>query len=181
MKAEPLVEIGIVRKTHGYDGELKLAVDPGYRDVVEAATFLFLGPDDAAAIPYEITARRGDGGDIVALVGVDSKEAATPLRGCAVFVGESLVGDTGAPASVSAYDIDAARAYDKFVGFAVIDDDVGEIGAISLVEAYPGQAMASVEHDGATHLVPLTPELIKGVDFTKKIMFMKLPQGLFDL
>ena len=181
MRAEPLVEIGIVRKTHGYDGELKLAIDPGYRDVAKATAFLFLGSDAEAAVPYEVVARRGDGGDIVALSGIASKEAAMPLRGCVVFVGESQIADAGGEASVSAVDLDAARAYDKFVGFGVIDDDLGEIGAIARVEAFPGQAMASVEHNGSNHLVPMTPALIKGVDFTKKIVFMTLPRGLLEL
>ena len=180
MTREPLVVIGTVRKTHGHRGEIRLAIEPVFREVAAKSRFLFIGEDAGRAVPYQVADRRG-GEDIVALEGIDSKEAATALRGRAVMLRQSELGDVELPRSAAAIEEETAERFQKFVGFAVIDDEVGEVGAIAAVEAFPGQAMARVETESTEHLVPLTAELIKGVDFTKKIVFMRLPEGLLEL
>lgn len=181
MITQSLSAIGVVRKTHGYDGELKLSLDREYREALSGVEFLFIGEDADTAIPYGLISRRG-ADDIVRLKGVESKEAAERLRGCSVFARVDEVGSPPTePADSPVEDHAAAKAYARFVGFAVIDDAVGEIGAIASVEAFPGQTLANVDYEGRRRLVPLTAELIRGVDFTKKIVFMDLPAGILNL
>ena len=180
MTTEPLRAIGIVRKTHGYEGELKLALEREFRESLARVDFLFIGEDSDTAIPYRLVSKRG-ADDIVRLDGVDTKEAAEELRGCSVFAREAHLGEASVSPASLIRDHDAARAFQRFIGFALIDDAVGEIGAIVSIEAYPGQTLATVDYEGDRRLVPLTVELIRGVDFTKKIVFMNLPEGLLEL
>lgn len=180
MKTEALRAIGIVRKTHGYEGELKLALDEEFRESLAGVDFLFIGEGPETAIPYRVASKRG-ADDIVRLDGVDTKEAAEALRGCPVFARAAEVSGGGVTPTSLIRDHDAAKAFRRFVGFAVIDEAAGEIGAIVAIEAYPGQTLATVDLEGERRLVPLTADLIRGVDFTKKIVFMNLPEGLLEI
>lgn len=173
-----LVEVGQVRKTHGYAGELKLRVESGFEDDVAGADFLFVGATPDSAIPYEVKKLRGADW-IVTLDGVDSRESAAVLRGRPLYLKSKNVSDPQPQrTSANAY-ID--EQYKRFVGFAMIDTVKGELGAIEAVEAYPQQSMASVVNKNKSHLVPLNQDLIRGIDFTKRIVFVELPEGLLDL
>lgn len=180
MASADLVEVGSVRKTHGYGGELKVAFGEPYAAVAQEAKFLFVGADPEGALPFEVVELRGER-DIVRFAGVNSKEAAVELRGHRLYLRAKDVARVPQAPEASDRDAATAKAYEKFIGFAVIDDDLGEVGAITTVEAFPGQALANVDYEGRERLVPMSPDLIKGVDFTKKIVFMRLPEGLLEL
>lgn len=167
-----------MRKTHGYGGEVKLAVTEGYERDVERAAFLFIGTSAAATLPYEIKHLRGADW-IVALDGVDSKESAARLRGRTLYLKSEEVSDPQPQQFLDEASIN--DEYKRFVGFAMIDTQRGELGAIASVEAYPQQSMATVEVEGKPQLIPMNPDLITGIDFTKRIVFVKLPEGLLDL
>lgn len=172
------MEVGQVRKTHGYAGEMKLAVEEDYGADLERAAFLFIGSNPASALPYEVKRLRGADW-IVTLDGVDSRESAAALRGKALFLRSDDVTDAQPERTPEAIDIN--EEYRRFIGFAMIDTELGELGAIRTVDAYPQQAMATVQHKDKLHLVPLNQDLIRGVDFTKRIVFVQLPAGLLDL
>ena len=171
-----LVEIGTVRTTHGYAGELKVQVDDAYREDLAAAEFVLVGRDALSALPYKLLGVRGADGVIVRLEGLRYKEESASLRGRILYLRASDVTQRQEP-GVN----EETTRYARFIGFAVIDDQLGEIGQLEDVVPYPGQVLAKVNYRGEVKLVPLNEHLIKGVDFTKKIVFMNLPDGLMDL
>ena len=174
-----LIEVGSVRKTHGYAGEIKLAVQAGFEDDVASASFLFIGVSAATTLPYEVSRLRGADW-IVALDGIGSRERAAELRGRPIFLKLSDVTDPQAQRPTG--EASVYEEYKRFVGYALIDVEQGEIGAIKTIEAYPQQSMATVAADeGGEHLVPLNRDLIRGIDFTKRIVFVQLPDGLLEL
>ena len=167
-----------MRKTHGYAGEMKLVVYEDYSGDVERAGFLFVGSSPSAALPYEVVRLRGADW-IIALDGVGSREAAASLRGRNVFLKRDDVSTT--TLTTSPEDDATKSEFDRFLGFAMIDTENGEIGPIRKVEAFPHQSMATVTRGERAILVPMNHDLIKGVDFTKRIVFVQLPEGLVDL
>ncbi len=172
---DELVEIGNVRKAHGYAGELKLTVFEGHEDDVEAVDFLFIGRSPATALPYEIIGLRGADW-ICRLEGIGSKEAAAEIRGMPIFLKRSQVSDTPILQAQA-----ASAEFQRFVGFALIDTERGEIGQIRQIDDYSLQTLAKVHGDGREFLIPMTQDFIRGVDFVKKIVFMELPDGLLEL
>ena len=173
---ERLTEVGTVRKTHGVAGELKAIVYDGYEDDMEAAQFLFIGQSPERALPYEVRELRGADW-IFALDGVRTREAAAELRGQVIYLKASQV--TALPA-VEEEDPEVAH-YRKVIGFVIEDEELGAIGPIDDIVSYPQQVMAAVTYKGRASLVPLNQHFVKGIDFTRQLVLMRLPAGLLDL
>lgn len=169
-----LVAVGSVRKTHGYAGEVKLAVEEGFEELVEGAEFLFIGRSPTAALPYEVIQLRGSD-FIVSLAAIENREAAVPLRGQNVYIMRDEDFEAPAPSP------DSGGASRHLLGFALIDVERGELGAIDDIEEDEHQAVAYIMYKGREVAVPLAKDFIKGVDFTKKIVFVELPEGLLEL
>lgn len=172
---EALIEVGSIRKTHGYSGEIKLVVIDGYDADVEKAEFFFIGRTPEKALPYELKNLRG--ADWIAqLEGLTTKEEAVGLRGQNLYLRKEDV------TQVINNEMKAAEEVSqKFAGFALIDEQLGEIGVIEEVVTYPQQELAKLIYKGQEVLIPLNQALVTGVDFTKKIVFMNLPDGLLEL
>ncbi len=169
------MEIGQVRKCHGYGGEIKLIVHEGHEDDISAVDFLFIGATPSTALPYEVTGLRGADW-ICSLEGVGTKEAAAELRGRSIFLRRGQVTETPV-VQVR----DAAQEYRRFLGFALVDTELGEVGQIVGLNDSSLQTLARVSRGEKEVLIPLTNDLIRGVDFVKKIVFMALPEGLLEL
>lgn len=172
---EILIEVGSIRKTHGYAGEIKLVVHEGFDLDLKKATFLFIGRSPEKALPYELKALRG--ADWIAqLEGLTSKEEAAALRGQNLYLRQDDVSQEKVVEMKATQD-----ESQKFAGFAIIDEALGEIAMIEEVVSYPQQEIAKVIYNGQEVLIPLNKALITGVDFIKKIVFMNLPEGLLEL
>ncbi len=175
---DQLIEVGSVRKTHGIAGELKFIVEEDFAEDFEEVNFVFIGRNEDVALPFEITSIRGADW-IVKLADVESKEAGAVLCGQPIFIKQEDVSPDQAQ-EVQEVDPEFAR-YRRLEGFALIDEAIGEVGQIQEVIAYPHQVLAQVQANEKQHLIPLNQDLIKGVDFIKKIVFMRLPEGLLEL
>jgi 16S rRNA processing protein RimM len=172
---ETLVEVGSIRKTHGYAGEVKLVVHEGFGPDIQAAEFLFIGSSPEKALPYELKSMRG--ADWIAeFEELKSKEEAARLRGSTIY----LRADEVSHEIIEEMEANPDESQ-KFVGFAIIDEEIGEIAMIEEVITYPQQEIAKLTYKGQGVLIPLNQALITGVDFTKKIVFMDLPEGILEL
>ena len=172
---EELIEVGSVRKTHGYAGEVKLLVHEGFGPDIESAEFLFIGNSPEKAIPYELKAMRG--ADWIAeFLELSSKEDAARLRGQSIYLRANEISLETIKELEATPDVSQ-----KFVDFTIIDEELGEIAMIEEVVTYPQQELARLTYKNQEVLIPLNQALIIGVDFTKKIIFMNLPEGLLEL
>lgn len=172
---EELIEVGSIRKTHGYAGEVKLAVEEGYGPDIESAEFIFIGKSPDKALPYELQSLRGVDW-IAKLSDLESKEAAAALRGLSIYLRAKEVTYENTQDMESSLDISQ-----KFVGFAIVDEALGELAMIEEVVTYPQQELAKLNYKNQEVLIPLNQALITGIDFTKKIIYMDLPAGLLEL
>lgn len=71
--------------------------------------------------------------------------------------------------------------YTDLVGYTVIDDIYGELGAITQVQELPQQHIATVDMQGTELMFPLSEDLILGIDSEERILDVELPEGLVDL
>ena len=172
---DSLVEIGSVRKTHGFKGEIKLIVEEPFEDDVEQAEFIFIGKNQDTAIPYEILSIRGADW-IFDLAGLTTKEQSATLLNQKVFLREEDVSEI-APDQSSA----DMEDFDYLIGFTIVDKATGQVGVISALGDNPLQLLATVEGPEKTHLIPLVDKLIEQIDQEKQLIIMELPEGLLDL
>ena len=171
-----LVAIGEVRKTHGYNGEVKLIVHEGYEDDIELAKFIFIGKTPETTLPYELRTIRGND-FICRLDGVSSKEQAAELRGKVVYLKRTQVTSVIPDPVTSTTDDE----YGRLVGFALHDQTSGASGVIASIEAYPQQTMAVVTIEGREVLVPLIDAFIVSEDQSTQTLHVELPNGLLEL
>ena len=170
-----LVEVGDVRKTHGYAGELKINVEVGFEDLVEEAQYLYIGKTLERAIPYRVVQLRGADW-IFKLEELSNKEDAGLLRGQGVYV--QAPADFVTPAEEMDKDL---QRFKRFEGYTLADGEGNEVGEILNIDLYPGQLMAAVDYQGREVMIPLHDNLILAVELNNKRLLMNLPEGLLDL
>ena len=169
------VEVGSVRKTHGFAGEVKLIVYEGFEDDVEDSDFLFIGAQADRAIPYEILELRGADW-IVKLDSVDTKEVAAALRGQHIYLPAQDI------TSVQHLEQEAqVEHYRRTIGFSMHDLQLGLLGTINDIVSYPQQTLAALDYNEKEVLVPLNQHFVKDIDFNKSVVVVELPEGLLDL
>ena len=71
--------------------------------------------------------------------------------------------------------------YHEVIGFKVIDEHHGMVGAITGVNDTTAQALFEIEHEGKEILLPINDEIIKKVDREQQEITVDAPDGLIDL
>jgi len=166
------IAIGRVSKTHGVDGALKLKIKDRYWDDFVEAEVLFV-ESAGKVVPYFIEEFRGGQDPIVKFEDLDQREAAQALGGKEVFMRESdLLPETEAP---------NVEQYERFEGYQLVDQELGNLGKIAEIVESPGQYLAILEYQGREVSIPLNPVFIQSVDHVAKTVFVDLPEGLLDL
>lgn len=66
-------------------------------------------------------------------------------------------------------------------GFLIKDNTSGNSGIIESVITSPGQLLANVLFQEKEVLIPLAESFVLGIDPQKKLIKMKLPEGIWDL
>jgi 16S rRNA processing protein RimM len=68
----------------------------------------------------------------------------------------------------------------SLLGYMVVEDGK-ELGKVQEVIEQPHQLMVTILYKGNETYIPLHEESLKGVDHTKKHVYVELPDGLLDL
>lgn len=170
-----MIEIGKCAKPHGLDGTLKCQIDERYLDDVLQAKALFIGVG-ANPIPYFIESAREGNQFLVKLEDVNSREDAETLAHKPIFLREEDL-----LASEDIEDEYADNRYEKWIGYEIIDTEMGNIGKIEQILSLPGHFTAEIIHDGKEVLIPIHESLIVQINKEKKQLFLNLPAGLLNL
>jgi len=166
------IHIGQTKKTFGIKGELKLSVEDRFLSSLEEADVLFL-EIGGRQVPYFVEWIRLEHQNFVKFEDVDSKEAASQLSSKKLFLRKADLRE----------DIDWSEGlvYENCKGFTIIDEQYGEVGQISSIEAYPQQEMALVNFQEKEIMIPMNEHLISSIDEAAQRVVMNLPEGLLDL
>ncbi|MGE5316660.1 MAG: ribosome maturation factor RimM [Chloroflexota bacterium] len=108
---------------------------------------------------------------VLTLNDIDSVDQAEILAGCDLYQPASML----KPLTGNKF------YYHEVKGFEVFDKVHGFIGNVTEVLEYPHQAVLSIAFKEKEILIPITDEIVTGVDREKKQLSTNAPEGLIEL
>jgi len=165
-----LLPVGRVARAHGVRGRILLVpYNDESQDLISIAS-LWLKTAEGEPRRFEVArAERVNLGYLVALLGVDDRDAAAALRGL-----EALVDRAELPVP----DEDELYAVD-LIGMSAVDQSGTERGEVVGIESAGSQELLRVRHGEKESLVPLS--LVVSIDEAARKIAIDAPDGLFDL
>lgn len=180
IKTDSLTAAGVFTKTHGIKGELNatLSIEPEYLDSHDC----FVCDVDGINVPFFVSSIRSKGSTSV-LIKPDGVDSETEARD---FVGKTIYVDRLDYARFREEEIDendGGGYADDFIGYTVIDDEMGEVGEITDLETSTDNALFILKPPTGDHTiyVPVVEEFITEIDDNNRIIKVSLPAGLVDL
>jgi 16S rRNA processing protein RimM len=169
-----------VRKPQGRRGEVMADLHTSFPERFAERKSVWLLGNDGGRREAELEAHwLHKGGIVLKFAGVDSITAAEALAGAEVQIARS-----------ERVELADGEAYiSDLVGCRVIDEIAGELGVIEVVQFGAGEApllvvrRSNIEAGAVKKefLVPFAQEFLREMDAEKKILKVKLPEGLADL
>ena len=171
MHEKVLTEIGFIRKTQGFKGEVILAVNTGNAEDLLNSKYLFLNMD-GSMVPFYVEEFSAQGTQaVISLEDVNTHEAATKLVSRKVFLpGNEL------PEGFSNED-----DLKSILGFTIIDEKKGNLGSVKDVAETPGQLMIFFDYSNVEVMLPLNDQTLLKIMKRKKEIHVILPEGLLEI
>ena len=169
---QKFVQVGFIRKSHGYKGAVKVVCDDIFVDDLMDSKFVFL-QIRGLKVPYKVLNIIDEGDIIVHFDTVDSSEEAANIIGSEMFLLEK--------------DLTYAKEFldnqnqKGWSGYSIVDAISQKSMIIDRVEEFPQQLMAVVIDGKEEKYIPLNDEFIKRIDEPSQLIEMELPEGLLDL
>ncbi len=165
-----LLAVGRVARAHGVRGRIVLVPYNSESDALTCVPALWLRSGEGEPRRYEVArAERAAQGYLIALRGLDDREAADALRGSEALVERASL---PAPAEGEVYAAD-------LLGYAVADQSGAARGEVVGVETAGLQELLRVSNAGRESLVPFG--LLKEIDEARRRIVVEAPDGLFEL
>lgn len=169
------IEIGYTKKAQGVKGLLKVKIEDEYLQDFSKTPVVFLELNEGI-VPFFIEKRFLKGEPQVQFEDVDSKEKALKLASTKILMRPSDMIPKDQRKNKKS-DLD----FGFLEGYLMIDEEIGEIGEVVEVVAFPEQEMAYVNYEDREVMIPLNVHLILGIDEKQNAFLVDLPDGLLDL
>lgn len=172
MKVEDCFYLGVVRKAHGIQGEVKVYLDVD--DITEykrqESVYLL---KEGKLTPVFIDKLRviSDQQAVVKFRDLVDRNEAEALYGTEMYL----------PADLLPTLSETQFYYHEIIGYTLVDEVLGELGKVIRVDEMPAQDLVVFEWKGKEALVPITYEIIIRADREKKHLISHLPEGLLDV
>jgi 16S rRNA processing protein RimM len=165
-----LLPVGRVARAHGVRGRILLVpYNDDSQDLVAIAWLWLKGPEGEPR-KFEVgRAERVSLGYLVALRGVEDRDAAAALRGQEALVDRA---ELPVPGDDELYAVD-------LIGMSAVDQSGTERGEVVAIESAGPQELLRVRHGEKESLVPLS--LVVSIDEVARKIAIEAPEGLFDL
>ncbi|MBK7427444.1 MAG: hypothetical protein IPI60_10660 [Saprospiraceae bacterium] len=72
-------------------------------------------------------------------------------------------------------------AFSFLEGYAILDENLGNLGTITEILSLPMQQMAVIDYGSKEILLPLHEQFVLSIDRKAKVMHTSIPDGLLDL
>jgi 16S rRNA processing protein RimM len=163
--------IGQVNKPHGINGEMSFSFSSDVFDREDVPFFIF--EIQGIFVPFFLDEYRFKGSTtgLLKLEGVITEEQARSFMGLTIYLPKSFLEKVE----------DEEIELDYFAGFSLIDVEAGLIGIISEVDKTTDNILFVIPKKNDELLIPAGEEYIQEIDHDKKIIYVKLPEGLLDL
>lgn len=166
-------EIGFVQKPHGLKGEVILLLNAQYDDIAEWLEHCFI-EIDGGLVPFFVSEEgikyRNNESLLIKFDYIDSQEKAKEISGCKVFISKHDLSEN-----------ESSEDYNNLIGMQVIDENAGELGSITALDDFSGNIVITVAHPKSEILIPLSDEIIKGIDEKSNKIYLDCPEGLIDI
>ncbi len=168
---EELIKIGKFNKPHGVKGELSFTFTDDVFDRVECPYLVC--EIEGIFVPFFIEEYRfkSETTALMKLEDIDDEVAARPFTLLDVYFPKSYYDE----------EEEGEAPTDYFIGFTIVDTELGELGEIVAIDDSTENVLFEVERDGAILLIPAVDDLVCGIDEEKRILHMNVPEGLLDL
>ena len=168
---QPFVEVGYIRKGHGYKGHARVAIFDDWVEDFNKQEFVFL-QIDGYKVPFYIEERQHTKELIIKLEHINSVEALKKYHRTPLFLLEQDI-------QHATQQLESQSQLSSLISKHILDATLGDLGPIIRIDEYPQQEMAIIKgKDGNEVLIPLHPQLITEIDEEKGIVRMDLPEGL---
>lgn len=168
-KNDALLQIAAVLKSNGTKGEILIGLKGLSAAEINTKEPVFVY-HDGLPVPYfiESLTPRGTGKALVTFTGVRSLDESEELCGRAVMAREKDY----------PFLAEEENLIDIIMGWTVQDEHGAVAGPVTGVEDIPGNPCIEITSASGPALVPLSEDLILSVDETKRILRMRIPDGL---
>lgn len=174
-KVTSIVEVGLIQKTFGLNGELTVKLFDTF-----PADKNFRGPlfimIDGLAVPFFIGTidRRGVSRAVIVFDDIDSEVRASEFTGCRLFIySDAAIDDDDSD--------DDQLYYEDMIGFTIIDTATGFRGEVVEFLDYPQNPVFSVDFGDQIADIPANNELIIKISTRRREVKMRLPEGIFEI
>lgn len=165
IQTDELIEIGVVRKTHGTRGEVAVSLSRDLPEDTDLECVMLL--IDSIPVPFFVADWRYKSDDTMLLTfdDIDSEAAAKRLTGCKVYVEKQVFGENNAD----------SLTWAQLVGYTVKTDDGKTLGKI--VDVDESTINTLFELDGGI-VLPAHEDFIIALDTDNRELLLSLPEGL---
>lgn len=171
MNINECYKVGYILKPHGLKGEVTISVEPEFPEDLSDINSIFV-EQRAKLVPYffQSISFKGDKA-FVKFEDVDTFDAANGISRSALYLPKS-----SRPKS------DRNEFYDdEIVGFEVQDKDLGVIGKVSGVQQAGPNKLIEIVHEEKEVLIPVNGPFIKGINKSKRVITVELPEGFLEI
>ncbi len=171
MQLDDCFELGYIVKPHGTKGELQVFLDvDNPEEYLEMESVLVA--QGADLVPFFIESLKKAGKNIVfAFEEINTIEEAEELRGAKLYL--PLV----ALPELKSHQF----YYHEIIRFTIQDQHLGKLGEVKEVFLKGKQDLIVMDYRGAEVLIPVTDDIITGVDKENRVLKTNLPEGLLDV
>ncbi|PJJ55038.1 ribosome maturation factor RimM [Hymenobacter chitinivorans] len=167
--------LGSLGKTHGLKGFVVAFMDVADLDEYRSlkSVYLELPGKPGKLVEYGVDKLQPQADDraLLKLTGIDSIEAAEPLRNAKLY----------RPLAELPKLEDDQFYFHDVIGYTVVDAVLGELGTVETFYEMPQQDLMGMRYKGKEVLVPVVDELVERADQAEKKLYVNLPEGLLDV
>jgi 16S rRNA processing protein RimM len=171
MQISDCYKIGYILKPHGLKGEVTISLDAEAPDDIASLEIVFVEQNNRL-IPHFIQSVSQNGNKaFVKFEDIDTIETATNISKSPLYLPKSA-----RPKSEKGDFYD-----DEIIGFAVQDKDAGFLGNIEAVEQAGPNKLLMLKHLEKEVLIPVNGPFILGINKSKKVITVLLPEGFLEI
>ena len=173
IKREDLIKIGHFNKPHGIKGEISFTFTNDIFDESECG--FFICEIDGIFVPFVVEEYRfrSNTTALIKLQGIETDIQAKLFTNVDVYFPKQFINENESSRDIT--------SWDYFIGYTLVDDNSGEIGVITDVDETTINTLFIVERVGEGELlIPVSEELVKGIDIGNREIRLALPEGLIE-
>ena len=163
--------LGKLTKTHGLKGELAIWLDVDYPEEYDELDSVLL-EIKGELIPHFIEAIQiRPNKSIVKFEDIDTIEDAQKIVNCDIYLPNDNLPELD----------ENQFYYHEIIDFDIVDEQKGKLGKVTAVYTSDAQDLIAMAYENSEILIPVSDEIVKKIDRTKKELYTNLPEGLLEI